>query len=93
MTGRREVAEAVVHLGAADVGAEHRLELDHGDIYASIEATKQFGYESNLDRATMEEYFAERGGDPEREGKRDPLDALVWRGHREGGRRDAGARR
>lgn len=65
-----------------EVGAAY--ELDHGDIYASIEATEQFGYESNLDRATMEEYFAERGGDPQREGKRDPLDALVWRGHRDG---------
>ena len=32
----------------------------------------------------MEAYFAERGGDPERPGKRDPLDALLWRGHREG---------
>lgn len=58
--------------------------LDKGDVYASIDATEQFGYESNLDRATMEEYFAERGGDPEREGKRDKLDALIWRGHREG---------
>lgn len=54
------------------------------DIYAPITATEQFGYESNLDRATMEEFFAERGGDPERPGKRDPLDALLWRGHREG---------
>ena len=54
------------------------------DIYAPITATEQFGYESNLDRATMEEYFAERGGDPDREGKRDPLDALLWRGHRDG---------
>ncbi|WKK61551.1 cysteine--1-D-myo-inosityl 2-amino-2-deoxy-alpha-D-glucopyranoside ligase [Corynebacterium sp. P3-F1] len=54
------------------------------DIYAPITATEQFGYESNLDRATMEEFFAERGGDPERPGKRDPLDALLWRGHRDG---------
>ena len=59
-------------------------QLDHGDIYAPITATEHFGYESNLDRATMEEFFAERGGDPEREGKRDPLDALLWRGHRPG---------
>ncbi len=59
-------------------------QLDRGDIYASIHATEQFGYESNLDRATMEEFFAERGGDPGRPGKRDPLDALVWRGAREG---------
>ena len=54
------------------------------DIYAPITATPQFGYESNLDRATMEEFFAERGGDPDRQGKRDPLDALLWRGHRDG---------
>jgi L-cysteine:1D-myo-inositol 2-amino-2-deoxy-alpha-D-glucopyranoside ligase len=27
---------------------------------------------------------AERGGDPERPGKRDPLDPLVWRGSRDG---------
>lgn len=65
-----------------DNGAAYHL--DHGDIYAPIDATTQFGYESNLDRATMEAFFAERGGDPEREGKRDPLDALLWRGHRSG---------
>ena len=65
-----------------DAGAAYKL--DHRDIYAPIDATAQFGYESNLDRATMLEFFAERGGDPQREGKRDPLDALLWRGHREG---------
>ncbi|WP_297849648.1 cysteine--1-D-myo-inosityl 2-amino-2-deoxy-alpha-D-glucopyranoside ligase [uncultured Corynebacterium sp.] len=54
------------------------------DIYAPITATEQFGYESNLDREAMEKFFAERGGDPDRAGKRDPLDALLWRGHREG---------
>ena len=27
---------------------------------------------------------AERGGDPDRAGKRDPLDPLLWRGAREG---------
>ncbi|MDO4760428.1 MAG: cysteine--1-D-myo-inosityl 2-amino-2-deoxy-alpha-D-glucopyranoside ligase [Corynebacterium sp.] len=56
----------------------------HPDIYASITATPQFGYESNYSRTLMEQFFAERGGDPEREGKRDPLDALIWRARREG---------
>ena len=28
--------------------------------------------------------FAERGGDPDRAGKRDPLDPLLWRAHRAG---------
>jgi L-cysteine:1D-myo-inositol 2-amino-2-deoxy-alpha-D-glucopyranoside ligase len=29
-------------------------------------------------------FFAERGGDPERAGKRQPLDPVLWRGAREG---------
>ena len=82
--GAMESVDEVIAMVQQLLDAGAAYELDHGDIYASIEATKQFGYESNLDRATMEEYFAERGGDPDREGKRDPLDALVWRGHREG---------
>jgi L-cysteine:1D-myo-inositol 2-amino-2-deoxy-alpha-D-glucopyranoside ligase len=32
----------------------------------------------------MAEIFAERGGDPARTGKADPLDCLVWLAHREG---------
>lgn len=32
----------------------------------------------------MLEIFPERGGDPDRAGKRDPLDPLLWRGAREG---------
>ncbi|MEO9014474.1 MAG: cysteine--1-D-myo-inosityl 2-amino-2-deoxy-alpha-D-glucopyranoside ligase [Terrimesophilobacter sp.] len=42
------------------------------------------GRESNLDRATMLELSAERGGDPDRPGKRDPLDPLLWRSERPG---------
>lgn len=75
-----EVIELVQEL--LDKGAAYQI--DQGDIYASIEATPQFGYESNYTREEMDEAFAERGGDPEREGKRHPLDALVWKGGREG---------
>lgn len=82
--GAMESVDEVIDMVQRLLAAGAAYELDHGDIYASIEATQQFGYESNLDRATMEQFFAERGGDPEREGKRDPLDALIWRGHREG---------
>ncbi|MET4705723.1 cysteine--1-D-myo-inosityl 2-amino-2-deoxy-alpha-D-glucopyranoside ligase [Frigoribacterium sp. UYMn621] len=42
------------------------------------------GQESALDRATMLELSAERGGDPQRAGKRDPLDPLLWRSERAG---------
>ena len=38
----------------------------------------------NYDRATMLRLFAERGGDPDHAGKRDPLDSLLWRGFRYG---------
>ena len=59
-------------------------DAEHPDVYASIHATENFGYESNYDSATMSQFFAERGGDPEREGKRNPMDALLWRAAREG---------
>lgn len=55
---------------------------DYPDIYFRHDATDQFGYESGYDRDTMARLFAERGGDPDRPGKRDPLDALLWRAQR-----------
>ncbi|MDQ1733729.1 MAG: L-cysteine:1D-myo-inositol 2-amino-2-deoxy-alpha-D-glucopyranoside ligase [Pseudonocardiales bacterium] len=54
------------------------------DIYATTEGSGHFGYESRYSHEEMLQLFAERGGDPEREGKRDPLDALLWRGRRAG---------
>lgn len=78
-----EVIELVQKL--LDAGAAYVVDdPEYPDVYASVGATEHFGYESNYDRATMERFFAERGGDPERAGKHDPLDALVWRAHREG---------
>ena len=68
-----------------DAGAAYVVDdPDYPDIYASITATDRFGYESNYPRQRMLELFAERGGDPDRPGKRDPLDALLWRVAREG---------
>ncbi|MBO0596318.1 cysteine--1-D-myo-inosityl 2-amino-2-deoxy-alpha-D-glucopyranoside ligase [Nesterenkonia sp. E16_7] len=40
------------------------------------------GSVGHYDRAEMEELFPQRGGDPERAGKRDPLDPLLWRARR-----------
>lgn len=85
--GAMEAIDEVIDLvqKLIDAGAAYTVDDPaHPDVYASIEATKQFGYESNFDRATMEHLFSERGGDPDRAGKRDPLDALIWRAHREG---------
>jgi L-cysteine:1D-myo-inositol 2-amino-2-deoxy-alpha-D-glucopyranoside ligase len=79
-----QVADAVLSL--LDRGTAYRI--DH-DIYFDIAAAAasspwHLGQESNLDRPTMLELFAERGGDPERPGKRDILDPLLWRGARAG---------
>jgi L-cysteine:1D-myo-inositol 2-amino-2-deoxy-alpha-D-glucopyranoside ligase len=67
-----------------DAGAAYRLDDGTGDVYFDLAAAPRFGYESRLDRAQMLAYSAERGGDPERAGKRDPLDPVLWRGAREG---------
>jgi L-cysteine:1D-myo-inositol 2-amino-2-deoxy-alpha-D-glucopyranoside ligase len=39
---------------------------------------------TQLDERTMVSLFAERGGDPDRPGKRHPLDCLLWRAARPG---------
>ncbi|MDN6098551.1 cysteine--1-D-myo-inosityl 2-amino-2-deoxy-alpha-D-glucopyranoside ligase [Corynebacterium flavescens] len=74
------MVEKLLAVGAAYVVDDP----EYPDVYASVHATKHFGYESNYNAEQMAEFFAERGGDPQRPGKRDPLDALVWRAHREG---------
>jgi len=65
-------------------GAAYTLDDGTGDVYFAVSAAPRFGYESNLPRAEMTVLSAERGGDPERPGKRDPLDPLLWRGARDG---------
>jgi len=67
-----------------DTGAAYRLVDGTGDVYFDLTAAPRFGYESHLDRETMLALSGERGGDPGREGKRDPLDPLLWRGARDG---------
>ncbi len=78
-----EVVELVEKMLAS--GAAYVLEnAEYPDVYFRADATAQFGYESGYDRDTMLRLFAERGGDPERRGKTDQLDALMWRATRPG---------
>jgi L-cysteine:1D-myo-inositol 2-amino-2-deoxy-alpha-D-glucopyranoside ligase len=65
----------------AERGSLYDLE---GDLYFSRASDPDFGSVSRLDPATMTVLFAERGGDPARPGKKDPLDALVWLAARPG---------
>lgn len=54
------------------------------DTYFDVTRDPKFGAVSGLDEEAMLELAAERGGDPQREGKRHPLDPPLWRAHREG---------
>ncbi|HXW45183.1 MAG TPA: cysteine--1-D-myo-inosityl 2-amino-2-deoxy-alpha-D-glucopyranoside ligase [Streptosporangiaceae bacterium] len=65
----------------ADRGSLYELE---GDVYFSRFADPGFGSVSGLDPDTMAELSAERGGDPARQGKKDPLDPMVWLAERPG---------
>jgi L-cysteine:1D-myo-inositol 2-amino-2-deoxy-alpha-D-glucopyranoside ligase len=64
-----------------DIGSLYALDEDH---YFSVAADPSFGAESGWTREQMLEVYADRGGDPDRPGKKDPLDCLVWRAERPG---------
>jgi L-cysteine:1D-myo-inositol 2-amino-2-deoxy-alpha-D-glucopyranoside ligase len=72
-----DVAKLIESLG----DAVYRVD---GDLYLDVRADQSFGSVAGLDAATMRQLSAERGGDPDRPGKRDPLDCLVWQAPRPG---------
>jgi L-cysteine:1D-myo-inositol 2-amino-2-deoxy-alpha-D-glucopyranoside ligase len=49
------------------------------DLYFAQGSDAHFGSLSHLDPEQAQAIFAERGGDPDRPGKKNPLDCLVWR--------------
>lgn len=62
---------------------------DGDDIYFDVRAAEanshwRLGDVAPYDRDLMETLSAERGGDPDREGKRATIDPLLWRAAREG---------
>ncbi|BDZ43691.1 L-cysteine:1D-myo-inositol 2-amino-2-deoxy-alpha-D-glucopyranoside ligase [Paraoerskovia sediminicola] len=85
------VQDAVARL--LESGAAYRVPLEDGaggsapglgDVYADLSADAHFGDVARMGSEEMAELFAERGGDPERPGKRAPLDPLLWRRERDG---------
>ena len=67
------IAEYIARL--QDSGAVYRVD---DDWYFDLSVDPRFGTVAGLDEAEMMTLFAERGGDPQRPGKRHPLDPLVW---------------
>lgn len=63
------------------VGAAYQVD---DDWYFDVTSDPRFGGVGHYDEATELALFAERGGDPERLGKRHPLDCLLWRAARQG---------
>jgi len=68
-----EVIEAIKAL--RDKGTVYNVEED---LYFQVRSDSTFGRRSNLSESEMLEIFAQRGGDPLKPGKKDPLDALLW---------------
>ena len=54
------------------------------DLYFDVHADPGFGLVSGFDEQTMLKIFPERGGDPDRAGKKHPLDCLLWQAERPG---------
>ncbi len=73
------VVDLVDRLDAA--GAVYRVD---DDLYFEVHADSGFGLVSGFDEDSMLEIFPERGGDPERAGKKHPLDCLLWLAERPG---------
>ncbi|OFE17584.1 cysteine--1-D-myo-inosityl 2-amino-2-deoxy-alpha-D-glucopyranoside ligase [Humibacillus sp. DSM 29435] len=69
---------------AYSVPADDATRPGAADVYFDVARDPKFGHVSHLDRAGMLEVFEERGGDPDRAGKRNQLDALLWRAARPG---------
>jgi L-cysteine:1D-myo-inositol 2-amino-2-deoxy-alpha-D-glucopyranoside ligase len=86
------VVESIEPVGAAvrallERGAAYEVETpesDGNDLYLDISADAGFGAVSNWTRDQMLAVVADRGGDPDRAGKRDRLDPLLWRAARDG---------
>jgi L-cysteine:1D-myo-inositol 2-amino-2-deoxy-alpha-D-glucopyranoside ligase len=72
-----DIADAVVTL--RDSGAGYDVD---SDIYFSVASAPDFGEVGHLSVEEMTRLSAERGGDPDRAGKKDPLDPLLWKSAR-----------
>ncbi|NBU31825.1 MAG: cysteine--1-D-myo-inosityl 2-amino-2-deoxy-alpha-D-glucopyranoside ligase [Actinobacteria bacterium] len=65
------------------IAADCVYNLD-GDLYYRTNQTNLIGSIGHLSRHDMIDLFSQRGGDPHRVGKHDPLDPLLWRAEQPG---------
>ncbi len=74
-----DIVEAIMTL--RERGAAYDLD---GDTYFPVSCATDFGEVGHLPVADMIALSRERGGDPDRAGKKDPLDSLLWQSARLG---------
>ena len=75
-----------------DLAADRVVELQRAgaaygvddDLYFDVTAAERFGHVSHLTPPDMLALSAARGGDPQRPGKRNPVDPLLWQAPRAG---------
>ena len=70
-------------------GTAYRVPVPEGegsgsDVYLDLAQTPTFGQVSGWSAEQMDAVFADRGGDPDRVGKRSRFDPLLWRAERAG---------
>lgn len=82
-----EITDAVRALVAS--GAAYGVPVPAGegggeDVYLDLASAPTFGEVSGWSSEQMDAVFADRGGDPDRVGKRNRFDPLLWRAARDG---------
>ena len=65
-----------------ELASEESIYQVDQDLYFKVHSDPHFGQRSHLSNEKMLQIFSERGGDPTRDGKLDPLDCLVWMSQR-----------
>ena len=80
----RTAVRSLVESGAAYGVPVPAAEGTGQDVYLDLAQTPTFGSVSGWTEEQMDAVFGDRGGDPERVGKRQRFDPLLWRAAREG---------
>lgn len=78
-----ESLPVIIEMISAHIAKDQCYRLDD-DIYLDLSTVPGFPDNLPFPEKLALEIFAERGGDPKREGKHNALDPLLWRGKREG---------
>ncbi len=81
--GAVEAIPTIIEMLASLMNRGAAYQVD-ADVYFSVAMCPTFGSVTHLSHSAMVALSGDNGGDPERAGKKDPVDPLLWRAHRPG---------